>query len=104
MPAYNACAVAARGTNAPAFAGIDHKVVVSAVITPGTRKAVRKDAAFEVLAKGLAHVGARCVVVSLAVELACAGQFKPGLEVFGYCLIEKSSLWVARVVVNPARD
>src|SRR5659263_271913 len=71
MPAYNACAVAARGTDAPAFAGIGHKVVVSAVITPGTRK----DAAFEVLAKGLAHVGARCVVVALAVELAYAGQF-----------------------------
>jgi hypothetical protein len=44
---------------------------------------MRKDAAFEVFAKGLADVGFWCVVVALAVELAGTGQFEPRLEVFG---------------------
>ena len=47
----------ARGAHAPAFAGIGHEVVVSAVITPGAGKAVGKDAAFEVFAKRLADIG-----------------------------------------------
>ena len=46
----------ARRANATALAGEGHKVVVSAVITTGTRKAVRKDAALQVFAKRLATV------------------------------------------------
>ena len=61
-------------------------------------KAVGKDAAFEVFAKGLADIGLGGVVVALAVELTGTGQLKPGLEVFGYGLVEQSPLGVARVV------
>ena len=38
------------------------------------------------------------VVVALPVELACAGEFKPELEVFGYCAVEQRALRVARFV------
>ena len=68
----------ARGAHAPAFAGIGHEVVVSAVITPGAGKTMRKDAAFQILAKGLADIRLGGLVVTLAVELSCAGQVKPG--------------------------
>ena len=61
----------ARGADATAFAGIGHKAVVSTIVTPPTGKAVGKDAAFEVLAKGLADVGLGGVVVALAIELTC---------------------------------
>ena len=68
----------ARGADTTALAGIGHKVVVPAVITPGARKAVGKDGAFQIFAKRLTDVGTWCGVVTLAVELACAGQLKPG--------------------------
>jgi hypothetical protein len=51
-----------RGTRTT-FAEIGHQVVVPAVIAPGPGKAVRKDAAFQILAKGLADVGLGGVVV-----------------------------------------
>ena len=73
---------------------------MTTVITAGPRKAVGKDAAFEVFAKRLADVGAWCVVIALAVELACAGELKPGLEVPGYRAVEQGSLGVARVLVE----
>ena len=57
-----------------------------------------EDAAFEVFAEGLAHIGLWGVVVTLAVELAGTGQLKPGLEVLGYGLVERSPLGVALVV------
>ena len=57
-----------------------------------------KDAAFQIFAKGLADVGLGGVVVTLAVELAGAGQLKPGLEVLGYGLVQQRALGVARVV------
>ena len=57
-----------------------------------------KDAAFQIFAKGLADVGLGGVVVTLAVELAGAGQFKPGLEVLGCGLVQQRALGVARVV------
>jgi hypothetical protein len=38
------------------------------------------------------------LVIALAVELAHAGQLKPGLEVFGFGLVEQSPLGVAQVV------
>ena len=88
----------ARGAHATAFAGKGHKVVVAAVVTPGSGKAVGKDAAFQIFAKGLADIGLWGVVVALPVELACAGQLKPGLKVLGYGLVEQGSLRVARVV------
>ncbi len=68
----------AQGEHAPAIAGDGHKVVVSAIVTPGPCKAMRKDAAFQILAKGLADIRLGGLVVTLAVELSCAGQVKPG--------------------------
>lgn len=59
---------------------------------------MRKDAAFQIIAKRLAHVGARCVVVALAVELACTCEFEPGLEVLGNRFVEQRALRVVRVV------
>ena len=69
-----------------------------AVITPRPAKAVGEDAAFQILAKGLADVGLGAVVVALAVELAGTGQPKLGLEVFGNGAVKQGSLGVARVV------
>ena len=40
----------------------------------------------------------RRVLVALAVELACAGQRMPSLEVLGYCAVQQRSLGVTRVV------
>ena len=84
--------------HAPAFAGKGHKVVVSAVITAGAGKAMGKDAASEVFAKRLADMRLWRVVVALPVELACAGEIEPGLEVFGNRLVQQRTLGVARVV------
>jgi len=64
----------ARGADAAVFAGEGDQKVVAAVIAADARKAVGKDAAFEVLAERLLHVGGRGVVVALAVELAGAGE------------------------------
>ena len=52
----------------------------------------------QILAKGLADIRLWGVVVALAVELAGTGQLKPGLEVLGYGLVERSPLGVALVV------
>lgn len=68
------------------------------------RKAMRKDAAFQIFAKRLAHKGARCVMVALAVELACAGQLKPCHEMLTDGLVQQRSLGVARVVKRPLRS
>ena len=38
------------------------------------------------------------MVVALAIELTCAGELMPGLEMFGYGLVEQRALRVARVV------
>jgi len=46
----------ARGAHAPAFAGIGHEVVMPTIVTPRPGKAMRKDAAFQILAKGLADI------------------------------------------------
>ena len=88
----------ARGADATAFAGTGNEVVVSTVITPRPGKAVRKDAAFQILAKGLTDVGLRGVVVAPAVRLAGTAHLKPGLEVLGHGLAEQRALRVARVV------
>ena len=56
----------ARGADTPAFAGIGHKVVVPAIVTPGSGKAVGKDAAFQIFAKGLADLGLGGAMVELA--------------------------------------
>ena len=71
---------------------------MAAIVTPRSGKAMRKDAAFEVFAKGLADVGLWGVVVALAVELACTGERVPGLEVLGNGFVEQRALGVARVV------
>jgi hypothetical protein len=59
---------------------------------------MRKDAAFQIFAKGLTDIRLGGVVVALAVKLACTGQLKPCLEMFGYGLVEQSVFGVARVV------
>lgn len=53
----------ARGANAPAFAEEGDKVVVSAVIAPGSAKAVGKDAAFRIAPKkyALSNLSRECV-------------------------------------------
>ncbi len=71
---------------------------MSAVITAGACKAVRKDAAFEVFAKRLADVGTWRMVIALAVELAATGQLKPCLEMLGHCAVQQGVLGVTRVV------
>ena len=81
-----------------AFAGEGHEVIVSTVATAGTRKAVRKDAAFQILTECLAHIRLGSVVVALTVELPRAGQIKPSLVVLGYGLVKQCALGVARVV------
>ena len=88
----------ARGAHAPALAGIGHEVVVSTVITPRPGKAVGEDAAFQIFTECLADVGLGGVVVALAIELTCAGEFMPGLKVLGNGLVEQSALGVAWVV------
>ena len=59
---------------------------------------MRKDAALQILAKGLTDIGLGGVVVALAVELTATGQLKPGLEVLGNGSVQQSPLGVARVV------
>jgi len=59
---------------------------------------VREDATFEVFAKRLSHTGLGGVMVALAVELTCVGEFMPGLEVLGYCLVLQGTLGVTPVV------
>jgi hypothetical protein len=59
---------------------------------------VGKDAAFQELGKRFAHIRLGAVVVALPVELAFAGQLKPGLVVLGHGLVEQRALWVAPVV------
>ena len=88
----------ARGADATAFAGEGDQKVVPAVVTPDAGKAVGKDAAFEVFAESLLYVGCRGVVVALAVKLSCAGELKPGLEVFGNRAIQQGALGMAGVV------
>lgn len=69
-----------------------------AVVTLRPGKAVGKDAAFQILSKGLTNKGLEGVVVALAVELAATGQLKPSLKVLGYGLVEPRTLGAARVV------
>ena len=88
----------AGGADTPALAGEGNKVVVPAVTTAGTGKAVRKDTALQILLERFAHVGLGVVVIALAVELARAGQLQPGLVVLGYCLVEQRAFGVAWVV------
>ena len=88
----------ARGADTPAFAGEGHKVVVRAVSAAGTGKAVGEDAAFEIFAKRLAHIGLGGAVIALTVKLTCTGQVKPGFVVLGYRLVEQRALRMARVV------
>jgi len=73
----------ARGAEIPAFAVVGDEVVTSTIITPRPGKAVGKDAALQIFAKGLADVAFWGVLIALPVKLACAGEFTPGLEVFG---------------------
>lgn len=42
-----------------------------------------EDAAFEEFTKRLADIGLGGAVISLTVELACAGELQPGLKMFG---------------------
>ena len=57
-----------------------------------------KYAAFEVFAECLLYVGWWRVVIALAVELACASQLKPSLEMLGYRAVQQCAFGVAGVV------
>ena len=63
----------ARGADTAALAGEGDQKVVPTVVATCPRKAVSKDAAFEVFAKRLLDIRWRGVVVTLAVKLAGAG-------------------------------
>jgi hypothetical protein len=54
---------------------------MSTIVTPRPGKAMSKDAAFQIFAKGLADIGLWRVVVTLAIELTGAGKRIPGLKV-----------------------
>ncbi len=71
---------------------------MSAVAAAGAGKDVGKDAAFEVFLKRLAHIRLGPVVVTLPIELARAGQVKPGFVMLGHRLVQQRALGVARVV------
>ena len=71
---------------------------MSAVIATGAGKAVGEDAALQILLERHANIGLWGVVVALAVELTCAGELMPGLEVLGNGLVEQRAFGVARVV------
>ena len=58
-----------------------------AVITAGTGKAVGKDAALQIPLERLAHEGLWGAVVGLAIELAWAGEFIPGLAVLSGAIV-----------------
>jgi hypothetical protein len=75
-----------------AFAREGDEVIVATVIATGAGKAMQEDIVFEVFTKGLADIGLECVVLTLPVELACANQFKPSLEVVGYGLVKQPAL------------
>lgn len=59
----------ARGADTTAFAGEGDKVVMVAIIVAGTGKAVRKDAARQILLDRFSHVGLGGVVAALPVKL-----------------------------------
>lgn len=88
---------AARGTHTTALAGERHEEVVAAIVTADAGKAVRKNAAFEVFAKGLLDIQRRRMVVTLAVELTGTGQLQPGLEVISDCAAQQGLLGVPGV-------
>ena len=88
----------ARRADATAFAGEGDQEVVATVVATDARKAVGKDAAFEVFAESLLYVGCRGVVVALAVELSGTCQLKPSLEVLGNRAVQQGALGVAGVV------
>ena len=79
----------ARGADATAFAGIGHEGVVPAVITSRPGKAVRKDAALQILTKRQTHIGHWRVVVTLTAELAGTGERMPGKKVLGNRLVQQ---------------
>ena len=89
----------ARGADSASFAGEGDQAVVPTVVTAGAGKAVSKDATLQIFAKGFLHIRGRGAVVALAVELASAGQLKPGLEVLGHRAVQQGAFGVARVVV-----
>ena len=93
---------AGQRPGAPAFAGEGDEVVpacgTAAIVTPSSGKAVGKDAALQIFAKGLADIGLGRVVITLTVELPGAGEIKPGLGMLGYRLVQQRALGVARVV------
>ena len=67
----------AREADALAFAGIDHKVVVPAVITPRPCKAMPEDAAFQIFAKRLTDIGLGSVVVALTMGISSSELEQP---------------------------
>ena len=80
------------------LAGKRDQEIVTAVAAAHARKAVGEDAALEVLAERLHHMGRRRVMAALPVELTHAGQFQPRLEVSGDGAIQQRLLRVARAI------
>ena len=75
-----------------------------AIIATGTSKAVGEDAVLQNFAERLAHLGSWRVVVTLAVELACAGKFMPSLEMVGNGLAKQRALRMDASPDEPGPD
>ena len=71
---------------------------MTADVATGARETVGKNAALEVFTEGLFDVSWWRVMVALAIKLACAGQFKPCLEMTGDGFIEQSLFGMAGAV------
>ena len=71
---------------------------MSAIVTPRSDKAMRKDAAFQIVAKSLAKKSLCGAVLALPVKLASAGKFMPSIKVPGNRLVWQRAFRVVRVV------
>lgn len=89
--------IAGRADTTPLAREGDEKVM-TAVVATGARETVGKNAALEVFTEGLFDVSWWRVMVALAIKLACAGQFKPCLEMTGDGFIEQSLFGMAGAV------
>ena len=63
-----------------------------------------EDAALQIFSERLTHVGLWRVVVTRAVELACAGKFMPSLEMVGNGLVKQRALRMDASPDEPGPD
>ena len=88
----------AGGAHAPAFAGEGNEVVMATVFTLGSGKAVRKRCLIQGTCERLGKHRPLGCSSRPAVNLACAGEIKQSLKVFGNRLIQQRALGLAAFV------